>query len=201
MLHVGENARIIRGFQEGVTVEQISEAAGTDRIKPLLRSLRPQVADTISVPPGVVHAIGPDVVVFEVQQNSDLTYRLHDWGRPRELHIEKGLRALRLVTDDRQTVAPETIDENSAWLIRAEHFRVRRYAIRQPRQMVTEGSFKLLTVWRGLGTLGWRSGGEDPPLQMHQGDTALIPACCESVFLSPVGAFEFLWTDAGDSTA
>ena len=137
-----------------------------------------------------MHSLGPDVVVFEIQQNSDLTYRIHDWGRPREIHVEKALRAISVDTAsagmDKPTARPEPIGEGAWWLLlREEFFSVRKFDLPGAATLGMEGSFKILSVLRGYGTLGWRSGGQDAPLRLRSGDTVLIPACVDVVFLSP----------------
>ena len=84
VLHAGPQARIVRGLRPGVDEAEFRKLAHTPAVESMLWSFVPQPGDVIHIPPGTVHAIGPDVVVFEVQQNSDVTYRLYDWGRPRE---------------------------------------------------------------------------------------------------------------------
>jgi mannose-6-phosphate isomerase len=199
VLDAGADGRIVRGFCAGVTREQVAAAAGTAAIEPLLNSFRPQPGDVVPIDAGVVHALGPDVVVFEVQQNSDITWRLWDWGRPREIHIEAALRAVRVDDDSPATLTPERIDDRSSWLVRSPYFRMRRSTLREPATLSTEGTFKIMTVLDGLAVVGWRSGGNDPPLQLRRGDSALIPAVTDIVFTSPVGGLDFLWIDPGES--
>jgi mannose-6-phosphate isomerase len=76
---------------------------------------------------GTVHAIWPGSILLETQQNSDITYRLYDYGRPRELHIEKSLEATRLVT--RAGKVPPRVLPDRAILIDVEYFRVERIPI------------------------------------------------------------------------
>ena len=200
VLDRGEDARIIRGLKPGVTLDMFAKVAHTAAVEELLWDFVPEIGDTVFVPPGTVHAIGPDVVVYEVQQNSDVTYRLYDWGRPRETQPEKALKVVALdheIFEDRPVVSPTPIDERSTWLVRNEHFRLRRIVCRDATTLSTEGSVKVASLVRGNCTLGWHSGGEDPPLILRSGDTALIPGCIDSVFVSPIGTAEFLWADAG----
>jgi mannose-6-phosphate isomerase len=95
VLHAGPGARFIRGLRPGVDRARFLAAVGTPQLEELLWSFRPEVGDTIHIPPGTIHAIGPGLVVFEVQQNSDLTYRIHDWGRGRAVHVQKAAAARR----------------------------------------------------------------------------------------------------------
>lgn len=203
VLGAGDNARVIRGLKPGVSAEQFAEAARSDGVAELLWDFRPEVDDVISIPAGTVHALGPDVAVFEIQQNSDVTYRIYDWGRPREIHIDKALRALvaNSCSGDvaKPTVEPEPIGDGSAWLLREEHFRVRRFELGGMATLGTEGSFKVLNVLQGQGTLGWRSGGHDLPLRLRSGDTVLVPASADVVYLSPIGSLSVLWSDSGEA--
>ena len=101
--------------------------------------LHPEVHDAIFVPAGTVHSLGPDIVVFEVQQNSDLTYRLYDWGRtddqgrPRETHVDKALAAIRFPGGDGGGGGGAAADKSNGdageWLFRNEFFTTRRYPL------------------------------------------------------------------------
>jgi mannose-6-phosphate isomerase len=101
ILHSDPGAEILLGLKPGVTKEQLKEAAERGKSKELLKSFRPKDGEAIYVPPGTVHALGPGVVLFEAEENCDLTYRLDDFGRvgldgkPRPLHWEKGLEVIR----------------------------------------------------------------------------------------------------------
>ena len=196
VLAAGPRARIVRGFRDGVTRSDVVQAIADGTLEALVVSFTPKVGDVIPVPAGVVHAIGPDVVVFEVQQNSDLTFRLWDWGRPRELHVESALRALSF--DPPPPVRPAGDEpELEATLLETPDFRVRRLALDRPATVGTEGVFKLLTVVEGMAALGWRSGGEHPPIPVRRGDTVLVPAAVDAVYVSPIGRVAFLVTDPG----
>lgn len=195
VLATGPRARIVSGCKKGVTVDVLAAAFAAGAVPcpvaELLQTYRPEVGDAILVPAGTVHALGPDVVVFEVQQNSDITYRLYDWGRPRETQLEQALSVARL---DAQAVPTGTtrINEDQEWLFRTPFFTTRRSRFTSPASLGTEGTFKVLSVVAGRGTLGWHSGGNEPPLVLRQGDTALIPAEVDVCFLSPIGGMELL---------
>jgi mannose-6-phosphate isomerase len=79
------------GFHEHISLEQLREDALTGKIEKRLHWLDARPGDTFFVPAGTVHAIGAGVVMCEIQQHSDVTYRLYDYGRDRELHLEKAL--------------------------------------------------------------------------------------------------------------
>lgn len=84
-------AQIAAGFREPISKQRLREAALSGEIEHLLAWHEARAGDTFFLPAGTVHAIGPGLSLLEVQENSDLTYRLYDYGRPRELHLEHAL--------------------------------------------------------------------------------------------------------------
>jgi len=97
----GRAAEILLGAKPGVTKDALKAAFAKGTSRELLNCFRPKAGEAIFVPPGTVHALGPGLVLFEVEENSDLTYRLDDFGRlglegtARPLHLEKGLAVTR----------------------------------------------------------------------------------------------------------
>lgn len=83
------------GFHEGVDAVTMRQAALDGSIEDMLVWHPVQAGDFFYIPAGTVHAIGAGVSLIEIQQNSDITYRLYDYGRPRELHLDKGIRVAR----------------------------------------------------------------------------------------------------------
>lgn len=94
-------AHILLGLNEPVDEPTLRQAALDGTIELLLHSYSVNVGDFIHIPPGTIHAIGAGISIVEIQQNSDATYRLFDYGRPRELHLEAALRCA-----DRAAVEP-----------------------------------------------------------------------------------------------
>lgn len=199
VLHAGPTARIVRGLRPGVTPEQFVAGAASSAVKDMLWSFQPEVGDTIHIPPGTVHAIGPDVVVFEVQQNSDLTYRLYDWERGRRVHVEKALSVLRAepTPSERPVVKPRALPDGGTQLIETKDFRVRRYSIRQPLRMETGGRFVTVTVIAGAGNLTWPGERHDGTLHLATGDTVLVPACVARFELDPTEHINVMVCDPG----
>jgi mannose-6-phosphate isomerase len=101
ILHADPNAEFLLAVKPGVTREALRAAFETGTSKTLLERHHPKVGEAVFIPPGTVHALGPGVVLFEVEQNSDLTYRLDDYGRiglegkPRPLHVAKGMDVIQ----------------------------------------------------------------------------------------------------------
>src|SRR5690606_1721515 len=90
-------AKLVIGVRPGTPHEEIAQAIRSNTLEELLVYAEVKAGDVLYVAAGTIHALGPGILVYEIQQSSDLTYRLYDWGRmgldgkPRQLHIEKGI--------------------------------------------------------------------------------------------------------------
>src|ERR1700692_1650626 len=93
--HAKTGSQIALGLKPGVTVAQLEHAIHEKRAEELLNWLNVYTGDMIYVSGGTVHTLGPGSVIVETQQQSDTTYRLYDYGRPRELHLKEGLAAVK----------------------------------------------------------------------------------------------------------
>ena len=102
ILRAEPSARIALGFDSRPTAAQVHAAALDGSIMGMLRWIPVQAGDTWFIPAGAVHAIGAGITLCEVQQNSDVTYRLFDYGRGRDLHIKESLEALDLDFEPKQ---------------------------------------------------------------------------------------------------
>jgi mannose-6-phosphate isomerase len=91
VLHAEADAKIGLGLKQRLTREELKSAALDGSIMDAMQWRPVQTGDLLYVPPGTIHAIGEGISLLEVQQNSDVTYRLYDYGRPRELHLEDGV--------------------------------------------------------------------------------------------------------------
>ena len=91
---------IYKGLKPGVTAEQFRRAIREDRASELVRHLEVRAGDFHHLPAGMVHAIGAGLVVAEVQTASDTTYRVSDWGRGREVHVEQAMRSIHFGPTD-----------------------------------------------------------------------------------------------------
>jgi mannose-6-phosphate isomerase len=96
VLRAEPGARIAAGLREPLTRDRVAAAARSGEIENLLNWYDARPGDTFFLPAGTIHAIGPGLVLCEVQQQSDITYRLYDYGRPRELHLDHALEVSHL---------------------------------------------------------------------------------------------------------
>jgi mannose-6-phosphate isomerase len=120
-------AQVAAGLKPGVTLDQVRSAIHDGTLEQDLNLLPVEAGDMIFIDAGTVHAIWPGAILLETQQNSDRTYRMYDYGRPRELHIEKSLEATRLVT--RAGKIPPVPLADRTVLIDVEYFRVDRVPV------------------------------------------------------------------------
>jgi mannose-6-phosphate isomerase len=121
------DAKVALGLKPGITIEEVKSGIADCSLESELNVLPVRQADMIFVDAGTVHAIWPGSVLLEAQQNSDLTYRMYDYGRGRELHIEKSIEAARLVTKAGK-VAPRVLSDR-VMLLDTEYFRIERIPV------------------------------------------------------------------------
>jgi mannose-6-phosphate isomerase len=195
VVHAEPGAWLVHGVRPGTTREAFARALEDGSVEDLLARREVKAGDFVWVPAGTIHAIGPGIVLAEIQQTSDLTYRLYDWdragldGKPRELHVEEGLEAANF---SKELPAPggrgKTADETGLvieHLVDCPAFSLSRICLdRRPWAAETGGTFAALVVLEGSARL--RAGGGD--LDITCGDTVLVPADAgEYAFEAPQG--------------
>ncbi len=120
-------AKVALGLKAGVTLEQVEREVADKTLEASLTVLPISKGEMVFVDAGTVHAIWPGSVLLETQQNCDITYRLFDYGRPRELHVAKALEAIRLETGAGK-VAPEVLADRTI-LVDRDYFCVERIVV------------------------------------------------------------------------
>ncbi len=120
------DAKVALGLNPGATADQVRSATTENRLEELLSWLPLKAGDMVYVDAGTVHAIWPGSVILETQQTSDTTYRLYDYGRPRELHVEASLEAMRVETAAGK-VEPQSGTHGETVLVDKQYFRVERW--------------------------------------------------------------------------
>ncbi len=124
-------AEVAVGVKPGTTLAEIEEGIHAGTLEARLNMLPVAAGDMIFVDAGTVHSIWPGSILLETQQNCDLTYRMYDYGRPRELHIEKSLEATKLTTLAGK-VAPRQLADRTV-LLDVEYFRIEQIPVRGSR--------------------------------------------------------------------
>lgn len=154
VLQAEPHAEAAVGFRETLTPERLRVAAESGEIEHLLEWRSVKSEDFIFTPAGTVHAIGAGLTVCEIQENSDITYRLYDYGRPRELHLDHGVKVSRLGPHE---LWPQkiTLTEGRDELVACEYFRIERL---RPSSALRIGAgcpcYMLLVCTRGSGRMG-----------------------------------------------
>ncbi|WP_088831836.1 type I phosphomannose isomerase catalytic subunit [Paenibacillus tyrfis] len=180
ILDAKPGAKIIYGLKDGVTREQLAEAIEQNRILDCLNEVTAEAGDSFYIPAGTVHALGAGVLVAEIQQNSDSTYRLYDYdrlgldGKPRELHIEDSLNVIAYENSG-ATYMKTNLNASGEWLTlaRSPFFVTEKGRVegQWPLQTSPE-SFVIHIICEGTGSIRW-AGGE---LNVKPGECYLLPA-------------------------
>lgn len=173
-------AQLLSGFRPGVTREDIRLGVGNRKILDLVQYRRVHVGDAILMTPGTIHALGPGLLVYEVQQTSDLTYRVYDWDRPltgrRQLHIDQAIQVLDPAATGEVTHPKESTPASPQRLITSSYFALERWArFTHPMEIDLEGtSFSAITALSGhiqVFTSDWNH-------SLERFESFLIPAQC-----------------------
>lgn len=188
-------AEILCGLRPGTTRESLVQAIRNGTIVELMKRFTIHAGDSIFISPGMIHALGPGLLLYEVQQTSDLTYRVYDWDRPqtpnRQLHIEQSLIVADLNADSQLMPRPPFVDgQQQQSLVACRYFTLELLAADSDSiSLDTRGeSFHALTLIEGEAELEWT----DRRLPLHRFDTVLIPASCGAYRLQSAGFFRAL---------
>jgi len=183
-------SRICAGLKAGVTAEQLRQALSSGEIESCLNIIPVNAGDCIFVPAGTVHALGPGIVLAEVQQQSNLTFRLYDWGRvdasgkPRPIHIEESLACTDFrrgpVFPSKPIPLPDQT-HTAEELVRSDYFVIRRHRFSEPVRIEADDRFRILISLQGDAHISTTAG----TATLFMGSTVLLPACAENTVVSP----------------
>ena len=140
--HAKPGAQIALGLKPGVTRAQFEQAIHQERAEELLNWINVFPGEMIYVAGGTVHTLGPGSVIVETQQQSDTTYRLYDYGRPRELHLKEGLAAVKEKVTSGKVIrpAPTTVNgtkNRRSPLVASPYFVVEMFELKEPQDFRT----------------------------------------------------------------
>ena len=180
VVEAAPEAQIIAGFRSEVSSAAVSEAIREGNLLDYTQYLTVRSGETLFIPPGTLHSIGPGLLLYEVQQSSNLTYRVYDWDRPqvggRVLHIEKSLEVVDPSLHPQMVPAPHLRDGERQVLVSNRYFTLEMlFAQTQRLNLNTQAlSFHALTILEGAGTIRTQTGS----LRIKRFESALIPAAC-----------------------
>lgn len=185
------DAELYIGFKGKVTREQYLEAVEAGNLPTLLNRVKAKPGDTFFIPAGVIHAIGGGNLIAEIQQTSDITYRVDDWGRvddagnPRQLHTELAVDSIDFDNDSNLNVTAAPITNSAVELASCQYFttNIIEVSASLERDYASLDSFVIYTILNGDLNIVWDGGTE----HAVKGDTILIPAQIDSITLKGNG--------------
>jgi mannose-6-phosphate isomerase len=198
VLEAGPESRIYAGLKPGATEATLRQALAAGGVADHLAYFTPKPGDGVFIPAGTVHAMGGGVVVFEVQQNSDVTFRLYDWnhvdagtGKPRPLQVDQALACINfgecaggLVTPVVEATEPVECER----LFRCAHFQLSRLRGQSPFTVGASGVPRVLVCLEGAGQV--EHGGAT--YAIGKGDVFLLPAVVGACIFQPCGRVNLL---------
>jgi mannose-6-phosphate isomerase len=197
--HARPGAQVGLGLKPGTTREQFALAIEQKRAEELLNWINVYPGEMIYVTGGTVHSLGPGSIIAETQQQSDTTYRLYDYGRPRELHLKEGLAVMKEKTGAGKVVRPAPTNLNGgpnrrAPLIASPYFMVDMFELKQPHSFLTQdgsgkNSVQILVAVEGCGIV--EASGANP-VTLARGDGVVVPASVGEFQVRPQWSVEFL---------
>jgi mannose-6-phosphate isomerase len=171
-------ARLAIGFRESISREHLREAAVSGDIERLLNWIEVEAGDAFFIPAGTVHAIGGGLAICEIQQHSDVTYRLYDYGRPRELHLDQGVQvSFTGASSPKSVMLPIDCE-----YFHTELARTTSSLLYKPEP----GRFHIVIFISGAGNIAGRP--------FHEGEAWLVPAGGQPFEIEPGTPVKFLRT-------
>jgi len=193
VLFAEPHARLYTGLKPGVDREAFIQNLNAGRIADCLHSYLVRPGDCVLVPAGTIHTIGEGVVLVEIQQTSDVTFRIDDWGRldangePRMLHREEALQCIDFVRGPVDPIVPKLQldgEQQVEDLVSCPFFEMRRRTISSEWRLPEDERFRILMPLGGRVEVQ----SNDRRHAVGLGDTLLIPACLEGVSVCPVAS-------------
>ena len=196
IIDADEGAELLYGFKHEITREEFAERIKNNTLLEVTNNVPVHKGDVFFIESGTLHAIGKGILIAEIQQNSNTTYRIYDYGRvgkdgiPRELHVEKACEVTKLIPPTRPTKPQgERVQKDGyaeTLLASCEYFNVNKLDVQSGAALeATERSFNSLLVIDGSFTLG--------DLSLTKGDSVFVPAGFGKYTLS--GSGEVILTD------
>ncbi len=206
VMAAGENAKIYLGFNRDISAQEFYDRCRSGKVEEVLNVIRPKRGDVINVAPGIVHSAGGGILIAEIQESSDLTFRLYDWGREfdpktaRETHLDEAIDLIDYTKFDNSShgigagqdrtnggSAEKASDGTVQNLIKCPQFTVNKVNVHSPLKISTEGNFIIYICIEGEAVI------QVPALQgtdvektpLGMGETVLIPADMAEFTLLP----------------
>lgn len=197
VVQADEKAHLMSGLTKNITPEEYASKVDDNTVTEVLHDYNVKAGDVFFLPAGRIHSIGSGCFIAEIQQTSDITYRIYDFGRkgldgkPRELHTELSKAAIDYtVLPDYKTAYTEKQNEENE-IVSCEYFTTSLYDLDKPvtKEVKSLDSFLIVICTEGKGSL---TDSEGNTVSLRQGETVLVPACTGSVTFTPEGRLKLL---------
>ncbi|HEY2328222.1 MAG TPA: type I phosphomannose isomerase catalytic subunit [Verrucomicrobiae bacterium] len=198
------DASLYVGLKNGVTRAEFEQMISDGSVADCFHRISVKAGDTMFLPSGRVHAIGDGLVIFEIQQNSDTTYRVFDWnrtgldGKPRELHIAQSLASIDFNDFEPKLVASKYLAAAGfkfRHLVQDPLFEVQEIVFENAGSLVLAGQYlRIIAVVKGTATV--IGGDSKVSVALKPGDFCLIPACLKGVEIKAQPQTTFLCVEA-----
>ncbi len=191
---------IYAGLKSGTTLSDLQHAIQAGTLLDHVHVFEAHPGDSYLIPAGTVHAVGEGVLLAEIQQTSDITFRLHDWGRhgadgqPRQLHLREALECVDFTGGPIRPLHPRKLTGISRnrveEIVACDHFVIRRHQGGHPWQLEARDGFRIFVVLDGQVDVITPDSAET----LERGETILIPASCQDCRIIPRGPTTLLET-------
>jgi mannose-6-phosphate isomerase len=175
VLHAEPGSKIYAGLHEGMTRETFEESIRAGTVAEAVQVLEPRAGDCLFIPSGLIHAIGAGLVIYEVQQNSDTTYRVFDWnrvgldGKPRQMHVQESLRSIDFAEPPPDFQKADELGR----LVACEFFEIREVSTQNSSVLGRQSEHLVVAMIEGSINVAGK--------KLAAGDFALVPACLSEV--------------------
>ena len=193
-----EGAHLLAGLKESITPEEYASRVADGTITEVLADHPVHKGDVFFLPAGRIHAICGGCFIAEIQQTSDITYRIYDYGRlgldgkPRQLHTEQAKDAIDYTVYPDYLTKYTPVKGKEVEVVDCKYFTTSVYELDEPlsKDLSAIDSFLVVICTSGKGTI--EMAGHDGQITVHQGETVLIPACAKGVTFTPDGPMTLL---------
>lgn len=193
ILQANEGSKLVAGIKDGVTKEEFEDKLKNNQLEEVLNEVEVKAGDVLDIPAGLLHAIGDGILLAEIQQNSDTTYRVYDWGRvgldgnPRELHVKKSIDVIdfdqkhskELVKGVKASYEGFSITE----FVRNDYFVLQEIAIKNEYKVDhLVADFEIYMCVKGSGKIEYKG----QSLEVGFGESLIIPSSLSEYKIVPV---------------
>lgn len=185
VMHADKDAELVMGFNREMTRMDYVKVMKNNTLREVLNYEKVEAGDVFFIPAGRVHALGPDIMVAEIQQTSDTTYRIYDWdrineaGMSRELHITQSVEAIDFAIPDQYKIEVQDVMNKTVPVVDCQYFVTNLLQLQgeMEKDYSNLDSFVILLCTEGIFSLVWENGA----VFVKQGECVLIPSIIKKV--------------------